>query len=355
MSISPERNCWTSRIIETILLSGLSGLLVILALPILLRTHERGEQLARADRVSASLRSAQVMAMQTGTSRMSAESLARLDPVGPELACWKNIGGCGVGGSGGGADIYWVGRKVPGGKTEVETFLSYSSGEDLKTLKLNLRVMYHLPDRFNVGLQVPYLHTTRHDPDYETAMGFAKLLEVDSFGDLSLIVSRSFGITGATSASLKIGFPTAPFNLSQDSWHIPYDAQPGRGELTTALSIEYVKDRDYGPMIFGASYSYNGGENDAGDFKADAVSAYTYLSYKTDTMVHSAGVNLSYALAYDRNLGTEITDQSKFLYGLQYGLEFSFPRFPLYLSLGASFSSDGFEGYTAAVGVMTSF
>ena len=355
MRISASRNRWVSLVIEMVFLSGLAGALLIITLPVFLRTHERGKQLSQVDKVSELLQNAPSTAVYAGSGRLSAESLAKLDPVGPELACWKNIGGCGVGGSGGGADIYWIGRKVPGGKTDVESFLSYSAGEDLKTLKLNLRVMYHLPDRFNIGLQVPYLHTTRHDPDYETMMGFAKLLEVDSFGDLSLLASKSFGITGAMSASLKIGFPTAPYNLSQDSWHIPYDAQPGRGKMTTSLSIEYVKDRDYGPMIFGGSYSYNGGENDAGDYRADTVSAYSYVSYKTDTMVHSVGLNLSYALAYDRNLGTEIIDQPPFICGLLYGLEFSFPRFPVFLSLGANFSENGFEGYSAAVGVMTSF
>ncbi len=350
------RPAWTA---EVLVFGAAAACLVATLLP----DARRGCERARRTRWVRNVREA---ARGGGPAQGSGagEELLFLDAVGVELASWGNIGGCGVGGGGGGGGVRWIGRRSPGGQVEVECVISHASGEDLKTTKLDLKVSGDVPGRFNVGVSVPYLHSVRHDPDYEDATGRDDPLKVDSWGDLSLLVSRKFGALGDTTANLTIGVPTAPYDVQHEGWwHIPYDAQPGRGNWTFSLGVEHTVDRDWGPMVFGGSYSYNGGENEImggpGDYKADSIAGYYYFSYRTDTLVHSLGANLSFALDKDRRfIYGEIDDQPMTLLSLQYGLEFQIPglyRAPFFVSAITTLSEKRAESCTLALGVVTSF
>ena len=359
MTTARERARWVSRGIEALLIGAVAAVLVVILLPTVRRGRERARRSAWIEDVRSGFEGARSAAARSAFRRSSGaypESLLRLDAVEPELASWGNIGGCGVGGGGG--DVRWIGRRSPGGRVETEFLISYAAGEDLQTTKYTFRVSGDLPGRFNVGLQLPYLHSLRRDENYFVDPD--EQMVVDSWGDLSLLVSRKFGMLGATSANLTIGFPTAPHDLEYDGWFpIAYDAQPGRGEYTFSLGAEHTIDRDMGPVIFGGSYSYNGGENDVGDYKASTISGFGYFSYKTASLVHSLGANLTFALGKDRagQFG-EIPDQATTLVSLQYGLEFQLPgmyRAPLYFSCIETLSERGHEVYTLALGIVTSF
>ncbi|HHN47292.1 MAG TPA: hypothetical protein ENN09_07605 [Planctomycetes bacterium] len=278
-----------------------------------------------------------------------------LTTLKPETAAWASVGGCGVGGSGGGGSVRWIGRRVPGGRVETELLATYSAGDDLKTAKTNVKVTAEVPGRFNVGLQIPYLYSERRDADYEAMIGEERPLRVHELGDLNLLVSRKFGMAGNIVANLTIGIPTAPHDVSQDAWHVPYDAQPGRGKLTLSLGAEHIVEKYYGPLIVGGSYNYLGGENDVGDFKADSISAFCFFSYRAERLVHSLGGTLTYAFEEDRNLGAVIADQPLLLFTIQYGLELSFPKFPMYIAATGTFSGDGMEAFGVSLGVMTAF
>ncbi|MBN1809897.1 MAG: hypothetical protein JW909_12590 [Planctomycetes bacterium] len=327
-------------------------------------TEDLPEESARASVVTAETREPAVVteaAVSRGiggllaAGRVSAPEDLPWRPGEPEPAAWESIGGCGVGGSGGAGDVRWVGRRVPGGRIEPEATISYSAGEDLETARLSFKITSQLPNRFTIGLSVPYLYSERWDSDYELLVGEHRPLRVSSLGDVSLLASRKFGMLGNTSVNLSVGLPTADYDLTQDGWHIPYDAQPGRGKMTVSLGVEQVVDKYYGPMIFGGSFNYNGGENDIGDYRSSSVSAFFFASLKTEKLVHSLGGTLTYAFEPDRNLGAEIMDQPQLLFTLQYGLEISAPKYPMFMSLGGTFSKNGLDGYSVSLGVMTAF
>ena len=284
MTTVRERSRWVSLGSEALLIGAVAAALVVILLPTVRRGRERARRLDWIEDVRSGFDGARNAAARTALRHGSGaypESLLRLDAVEPELASWGNIGGCGVGGGGG--EVRWIGRRSPGGRVETELMISHAAGEDLQTTKYTLRVSGDLPGRFNVGLQLPYLHSVRRDDSFSDP---DQPMIVDEWGDLSLLLSRKFGMLGATSVNLTVGFPTAPHDLLYDGyWPIAYDAQPGRGEYTFSLGAEHTIDRDWGPMIFGGSYSYNGGENDMGDYKAPTISGFGYFSYKTASLV----------------------------------------------------------------------
>lgn len=358
-----DRSRWVTVVIETVLFGALAGMVAIVFLPSCARSRTQARCLERVAEVRSVLEG---VSTEQGTDYLTegkpvaragkdaqSMTLPPLATIEPTTSSWASIGGCGVGGSGGG-DIRWIGRRAPGGLIETECLVSYSAGEDLKTTKVSFKASGDVPGRFNIGLQVPYLYSRRYDSDYVLFSGIDEDLVVSSMGDLALLVSRKFGMTGETVANLTIGIPTAPYDLTQGGWHIPYDAQPGRGKVTVSVGTEHIFEKDYGPIIAGLSYSYNGGENDVGDFRGDTIATYGYFSYRMERMVHSAGLNLSFSLADDRNQWTPVGGPTV-LVGLQYGLEFSYPRFPWFISVLGTFSGNGVESYTVATGVVTSF
>jgi hypothetical protein len=282
------------------------------------------------------------------------ESLLDVRRPAPELASWGDFGGCGVGGGGAGGGIRWIGRRSGGGYVEMEMLGSISDGEDLSSRSLQFKATGDVPGRLNVGIQVPYLSNVRHDENFPGGYD----LETDGLGDLSLLISRKFGMEGNTSANLTIGLPTAEYKqLEQSYYYYPYDAQLGKGVTTASVTLERNLNRDWGLMIMGGGYNYNGGENEIGNLRGDTLTGYFYLGYRREFMVHSFGVNLSYGLDKDRNLGTVIEDQATVNTTLQYGLELSyFYRFPVLIAVARTFGEERSQDTTSvALGVVTSF
>ena len=195
------RRRWLSLSVETVLLGTLVCTAAIVFLPSCSRSRAQARCIEKVAEVRNSLEKAGVTDGPLSANGQPGlplgqeawlEGLPQLERVKPELASWESIGGCGVGGSGGG-DVRWIGRRAPGGRIETECLMSFSAGEDLKTGKINFKASGDVPGRFNIGLQVPYLYSRRHDADYEALIGYSKALVVSSMGDLNLLVSRKFG------------------------------------------------------------------------------------------------------------------------------------------------------------------
>ena len=286
--------------------------------------------------------------------RVSRDALLGVRPSGSELVTWGNVGGCGVGGTGGGGGIRWIGRRSGGAPVEVELLANVSRGEDLTSTSTSLKVTGDVPGRFNLGVQVPYVDNTRHVDDF---WGGEADLSVSGLGDASLLISRKFGLEGRTSASLTLGIPTGEHDVQIQSYTLPYDAQPGKGVFTASLTVEQSLNRDWGPIIIGGGYNYGGGENDIENYRADSLTGYCYVGYRTERLVHSVGANVSIALGKDRNLGNEIEDQGAFLLSLQYGVEVTLTyRVPAFFAVMATLGEKSSQNSAAlALGVMTFF
>jgi hypothetical protein len=253
--------------------------------------------------------------------------------------------------------VRWIGRRLRGGLLELEALGSASSGEDLTTNVVSLKATKTMPARFSLEVSVPFTQTTRKvtdHPDGESEVG------AEGLGDVSLLVSRQFGMGGDVTANLTVGIPTGEYKRFDgplfDPYYYPLDSQLGTGVVTTSLEVERSFDRDWGPVILGAGYTDNGGENDIGNSRGNTVSAYCYAGYRTERLVHSLGARFSQALEKDRELGEELVDQSDLLVTLQYGLEFSTRRFPLFVAATTTLGEGAeVESSTFALGVMTSF
>lgn len=237
---------------------------------------------------------------------------------------------------------------------EFELLDTLSSGEDLTSNSLTLKVTGDVPGRLNLGVQVPYVWNNRYDEDSPGKQTF----QVDGLGDVSLLVSRQFGMEGNTSANVTVGLPTGEYDRVVSGYSLPYDAQLGIGKPTLGVTVEHTLNRDWGPMILGGGYNHNGGWNDVEpnpSLRGDTLQAYCYAGYRTERSVHSVGANLSYALQNDVDRGNEA--EGRFLLTLQYGLEIALTyRTPMFVALLATLGEDSASNsVTLALGMVTSF
>ena len=319
--------------------------------PLVRRSLERSSRLARVEALVARAASEEGP-VRSGGSRE--ELLLRLDPLDAELTSWASIGGCGVTGGGGGG-VRWIGRRSGGAPVEFELLDTLSSGEDLTSNSLTLKVTGDVPGRLNLGLSVPYVWNNRYDSDFPGG----KTIKLDGPGDVSLLVTRQFGLEGNTSATVTVGLPTGEYDHIVEGWYSPpYDAQLGIGKPTLGVTVEHNLNRDWGPVILGGGYNYNGGWNDVEpnpSFRGDTLQAYCYVGYRTEMFVHSVGANLSYSLQNDVDRGNEAEGQ--LLLTLQYGLEISlFYRTPMFVALLATLGEESAANSTTlALGIVASF
>jgi len=319
------------------------------AYPFAARMIERASRLARVDALVSRA------SARGGAHPYAAGAFpAALDPVEPELTSWGNVAGCGVSGGGGGG-VRWIGRRAPRARGEVELLASRSAGADLTSDGLTLKVTGDIPGRFNLGVSLPYLSNSRHDENFEQ-LGYYYDLEAEGFGDVGLMVSRKFGLEGNTNVSFTLTFPTGEYAQEEKGYPLPYDAQLGTGVSTLSATAEYMRDHDWGPIIAGGGYTHNGGENDVGNLRGDSLQAYCYVGRKTEYTFHSFGASVTCALQKDKNQGNVIEEQSVMMVTLQYGLELSFGRVPVFMALTATLGEDSASNSTGlALGVVTSF
>jgi len=321
--------------------------LTVLAVPAYQRTRDGAEMMRRVGAAS----------LAASAEAARAEGLA-LSGV-PKTVSWRSVGGCGVGGGGGGGGTRWIGRRGGGGGlAEVEMLGSSSSGDDLTSTSVNVKVSAEAPGRLNVGLTLPFKNNVRSVPDHPEG---ESEVAASGPGDLNLSVSRKFGIEGGLNASLSIGIPTGEFKrydglTSLNQYYYPSDAQLGTGVMTASLQVETSIDKDWGPIILGGGYNANGGENEIGNMTADALSAYCYVGYRTMRAVHSVGVKLSQPLGKDKALGVETEESDGMLMTFQYGMEISSTQFPMFLAVSSTVNEEGEQDATTlSLGVMRAF
>ena len=310
------------------------------------------------------------------------------------LTPWQCVGGCGAGGSGGsGAEVKWIGTGVSGGLIDAEVIGSNTIGENYRYQQIKTRLSYKPTWTTNLGLTIPIVSKigtlqpqTNIDDKTEMTGGLA---------DMMVDVSKNFGMEGEYSLSLNFTLPTGQYDIKRGSdfrtYFLPTTLQRGGGLYTASLGLTRIKDIEKGLWIFEAYYNHpfavnfhgknqfindganqynelNGrwnllseserkrfeywfkpyGENDLGGYTPPSMSAAAYFGYRgVEHYVHSFGAKVWIPLGvawipdFSPSSYYPKPDPDNKTWGitLHYGLEFSRPEYPIFISINKIITS----------------
>ena len=314
----------------------------------------------------------------------------------PDMAPWANIGGCGAGGSGGGGGgAKWVGYGVSGGLLDVEMMYSKSIGQNFFNDQLKTRFSGKPTWTTTLGLSVPIVSkigevqpVSNQDPRYYITGGL---------GDVSVDWSKSLGMEGQYSLGLSLTLPTAQYDIKRgkdaSTEFLPASLQKGGGLYSASLTLGWTKDVEDGMWMVDLSYAhpfnmklFTGenrfmdeywqdytyykdepdspqhnrfyyrfkpyGETDLGAYSPPNLTLSAYFGYRgVEHYVHSWGITFSAPLDTAYIHGEPTTsykprpdpDHKAWSATLNYGLEFSRSKFPVFLAVSLPFNDKGYE------------
>jgi hypothetical protein len=306
-------------------------------------------------------------------------SNTQLNAMIPEITPWSSIGGCGAGGSGGGAGdgIRWTGNGVSGGLIDVELMTRYSFGQNFTTKSVSPRFSFKPGSTTTVGLSVPFMSKTgavqfRSNQPEETRV-------TGGLGDISLDVTKSLGAQGNFSLGASISLPTGQYDIKRGSdaaaQILPTSLQKGSGIYNGSLLLDYTKDVEDGLWLCNLTFNFpfaarlSGenefldtylsaykdstasrrfyykfkpyGENDLGGYTPHSASfSLTYAYRGIENFVHSGSILFSapFGVAWipSEKAGQYAPrpdpDQKMWSAAFVYGLEFSKPKYPLFVA-----------------------
>ncbi|KYF87146.1 hypothetical protein BE17_52640 [Sorangium cellulosum] len=217
------------------------------------------------------------------------------------LSSWETIGGCGAGSStGAGGGIKWIGRSVTGGLFELQTLGTYTHLDDGYNLSLSPQVSRNLNEKWNVGLVVPLLY--KYYRDY---YGLPVDVSNSGVGDVAGFVTRRFGEINSTSLTLLVGVPTGVHDAQYKNDYLTQEKQLGLGKVSGSMTLDHTIDKTWGLIVLGGSFSYRGGENELGNYRAPAAALYGYSGYFWGPLVPSLGLSVSHFFGADRDRGLD--------------------------------------------------
>ncbi len=297
---------------------------------------------------------------------------------------WRCIGGCGMGGYGGGDNsaVRWVGKGVQGYILSAEIMPRFSSGADYFSNVFNARLILNPARNTEIALSFPLVYTiaeARYSENLPVEMHIN-----NGPGDISLEFNRIFGSGGIFSSGLSLTFPTGKYDEIRGPKHagkiLPNRLQTGRGLYDASVRFGWCPTFENSIMLLEASFNYpfnirldkkneyletdyrayqdatvnRGrfyysriikpyGENDRGDYypplvKLDAV----YGFYHQTTIVHSVQISFSAPLGtawihnWDPTRYDPYPDPEHHAWQilLFYGVEMSQMRFPFFIGAG---------------------
>jgi hypothetical protein len=315
------------------------------------------------------------------------------------LTPWQCIGGCGAGGSGGtGAEVKWIGTGVSGGLIDAEVMGTSTIGENYRYQQIKTRLSWKPTWTTNLGLTIPIVskigslqQATNYDDKTEATGGLA---------DMMIDFSKNVGMEGQYSLMLNLTLPTGQYDIKRGKedymLYLPTTLQSGSGLYTASLGISRTIDVEKGLWIVEAYYNYpfainfygknqlvnnnpdqynsvNStwdllsaserkrfeywfkpyGENDLGAYTPPSISVAAYYGYRgIEHYVHSFGaklwVPLGVAWIPDFTASsynpTPDPDNKTWSLTLHYGLEFSRPEYPIFISLNKIIVSGSDKG-----------
>lgn len=303
-------------------------------------------------------------------------TIAFLLPAAPETP-WESIGGCGAGGSGGGASdgIKWIGQGVNGGLVEAEIFTKASVGENYSGLTFTPHFSFKPTWSTSVGVSLPFVS---HSGEVQYRTNQAPLdRTTGGFGDISFDVSQIVGSGGAANLSLTLTIPTGQYDIKRGTdasqEFLPTGFQKGSGVYSAAFGWNYTRDTENGMWLYSLTYthpfniSFSGenefndsyfkdydtdddrfeyhfkwyGENDLGGFTPPSLSASIAYAYRgQENFVHSFGLTFSAPLGVAWIPSEKVgvydprpdPDHKAWSAALVYGLEFSKSDYPIFVA-----------------------
>jgi hypothetical protein len=221
----------------------------------------------------------------------------RVQRLGPLLASWETVGGCGAGGTGGaGATVKWIGRNTSGGLFQWMTQGNYIHFADGYNFIVSSQITRDLGQKWNVGFSVPYLYKF-----YRDYLGLPTDISNSGVGDIQLLLTRKLGRINDTSVTAAIGFPTGTYDATYKGDLLTQEKQLGFGRVTGTLFVDHTMDQTWGLIVFGGLLSYRGGVNSLESYRSPMGSLYTYVGYFMGPFVPSLGISVSDFLKPDRD------------------------------------------------------
>lgn len=269
---------------------------------------------------------------------------------GALLASWRTVAGCGAGASSGtGGGIKWVGRNVTGGLFQAQCQASYTRLDDGYNYSVNTLVNADIGDKWNLGVNIPYLYKYWRDP-----YGFGFDISNQGPGDTNVLVTRRMGAINATSLTLSVGIPTGGHKAQNRSAILRQDKQMGHGRYTGGAILDHTFDNLWGPAVIGATVDYRGGVNELQSYRAPSATAYAYAGYLLGPFVPVAGLTVMGVRAEDKDQD-RVQDLPLLTVAANASLEWATDYFALLV--GASFPFDvkgNLQPWTAGFGLSIS-
>jgi hypothetical protein len=240
---------------------------------------------------------ARASALATDEAGWDAALSLRVRRLGPLLASWETVGGCGAGGTGGaGASVKWIGRNTSGGLFQWMTQGNYIHFADGYNYIISSQITRDLGQKWNVGFSVPYLY--KYYRDY---LALPTDISNSGLGDVQLLVTRKLGRINSTSVTAAIGFPTGKYDATYKNDLLTQEKQLGFGRVTGTLFVDHTIDETWGVVVLGGLLSYRGDENALQSYRSPMGSLYTYAGYFMGPFVPALGISVSDFLKPDRD------------------------------------------------------
>jgi hypothetical protein len=225
----------------------------------------------------------------------------RLARLGPLLASWETVGGCGAGGTGGaGVGVKWIGRNTTGGFVQTMTQGNYIHFTDGYNFIATEQISRDLSDKWNVGVFVPYVYKF-----YRDYLGLPVDIANSGLGDVNVLLTRRLGPINATALTLSLGLPTGPHDARYRGDLLTQEKQLGLGKVTGSLILDHTIDKSWGLLVLGGMASYRGDENELGNYRAPVGSLYGFAGYFAGPLVPTLGLSMTGFLKPDRDRGIE--------------------------------------------------
>jgi hypothetical protein len=286
-------------------------------------------------------RSATVVALSEEVSRASSPSdtdpalMVRVEELGPVLASWQTIGGCGSSGATGSAGIKWIGRGATGGLFNVQVQGTYSQLGSAPNLErdffVNTLITKDIGDdqKWNAGINIPYVYKYLDDPFMlYSPQTIPPTPGVDvtnaGLGDISLQGTRRFGSINNNALTLVLGLPTGTYKAQATGLgYLHQQQQLGFGKVTGAAILDHTMDQVWGVVILGGVAAWRGGQNSPLDnYRAPSASGYAYAGYFLGPFVPAVGLSLTGFTGHDRDM-TQEENSGLFLAAANFSLEWS--------------------------------
>jgi hypothetical protein len=238
-----------------------------------------------------------------------AELTLRLQRLGPLLASWETIGGCGAGG-GTGTGVKWIGHNTTGGlflAMVMNNFIVIPVGafghaggyNEILNVQLGKDFLDPWNGSWNFSLSVPYIY--KHYNDFLNTGPISNA----GLGDVNLFLSRKLGTDNSTMVTLIGGIPTGTYEAQYVGTYLTPDQQLGFGRVTGTLQVEHTFDQDWGLLVVGGTAGYRGGrqtnkflwviddKNSQHNYRAPSASIYGYAGYFLGPLVPALGLNFT--------------------------------------------------------------